>query len=55
MSFEDEVERPRHTIVSARISPSVELARWLFERYRIPYHEQPHAPGLHARAAGWRG
>ena len=24
MSFEDEVERRRHTIVSARISPSVE-------------------------------
>src|SRR5436305_1771928 len=28
----------------------VELTRWLFERYRISYHEEPHAPILHVLA-----
>ncbi len=45
-----ELEQPRHIIVSARISPTAELARWLFERYRIPYHEEAHAPLLHVLA-----
>ena len=34
-------------MVSARISPMVELARWLLERQGLPYAEQPHAPMLH--------
>ncbi len=41
-------EAPRHRMVTARISPTVELARWLFERQGVPYAEQPHAPMLHA-------
>lgn len=40
-------EAPRHRMVSARISPMVELARWLLERQGLPYAEQPHAPMLH--------
>ena len=43
----DDYEPPRYVIQSARISPAVELARWLFERHRIPYEEQAHAPLLH--------
>jgi cytochrome P450 len=31
----------------------VELARWLFERYRIPYEEQAHAPLLHVIFTRW--
>lgn len=41
-------EAPRHRMVTARISPAVELARWMFERQGVPYAEQPHAPMLHA-------
>jgi cytochrome P450/glutathione S-transferase len=48
-------EKPRHVIVSARVSPMVELTRWLFERYRVPYHEEPHAPVLHVLATRRRG
>src|SRR3954471_10182609 len=34
----------------------VELARWLFERHRIPYDEQGHAPLLHVPfTLRWRG
>ena len=43
----DDYEAPRYVMVSARVSPMVELARWLFERHRIPYEEQAHAPLLH--------
>lgn len=39
-------EQPRHAIVSARVNPAAELARWLFEHYRISYHEEPHVPFL---------
>ena len=39
---------PRYVIVSARVSPMVELARWLFERAAIPYEEEGHAPLIHA-------
>jgi len=55
LSFEQIAERPRHTIVSARVSPMVELTRWLFERYRISYHEEPHVPILHVLATRRRG
>src|SRR4030095_16263422 len=48
-------EMPRHIIVSARVSPMVELARWLFERDRLTYHEEPHAPILHVLATRRRG
>ncbi len=33
----------------------VELTRWLFERYRLSYHEQAHAPILHVRATRRNG
>jgi cytochrome P450 len=39
---------PRYVIVSARVSPMVELARWLFERAQIRYEEEGHAPLIHA-------
>lgn len=38
---------PRYILVTARVSPMVELARWLFERHRIPYDEEGHAPLIH--------
>lgn len=44
------LDAPRHVIISARVSPMVELARWLFERHRIPYEEEVHAPLLHVLA-----
>src|SRR3954467_13489035 len=43
----EDLDPPRYVIVSARVSPMVELARWLFERHRIPYEEEGHAPLLH--------
>src|SRR3954471_24347409 len=43
----EDLDSPRYVIVSARVSPMVELARWLFERHRIPYEEEGHAPLLH--------
>jgi cytochrome P450 len=55
MEFEEIAEKPRHIIVSARVSPMVELARWLFERYRLTYHEEAHAPILHVIATRRRG
>src|SRR5688572_1762529 len=55
MEFEEIAEKPRHIIVSARASPMVELARWLFERYRLTYHEEAHAPILHVIATRRRG
>jgi glutathione S-transferase len=44
-----------YRMITARVSPMVELARWLFLRYDLPYHEEAHAPMLHVvatRAAG---
>ena len=55
MELQEIAEQPRHIIVSARISPMVELARWLFERYRTSYHEEAHAPILHVLATRRRG
>src|SRR4051812_30732725 len=43
----EDLDPPRYVIVSARVSPMVELARWLFERHRIPFEEEGHAPLLH--------
>lgn len=43
----EDLDPPRYVIVSARVSPMVELARWLFERHHIPYEEEGHAPLLH--------
>jgi glutathione S-transferase len=48
-------ERPRLTLVTARVSPMVELARWLLERANIPYHEDAHAPVLHVLATRLAG
>jgi glutathione S-transferase len=39
-----------YRMISARVSPMVELARWLMERYAIPYAEEAHAPMLHVLA-----
>ena len=50
----DDQDPPRYVIVSARVSPMAELARWLFERYRIPYEEEAHAPLVHALFTWWR-
>lgn len=55
MGFQEAAEQPRHIIVSARISPMVELARWLFEYYHVTYHEEAHAPILHVLATRRRG
>lgn len=55
VTFENAAEEPRHIIVSARISPTADLTRWLFERYGLSYHEQPHAPILHVLATRRRG
>jgi len=40
----------KYRMISARVSPMVELARWLFERQAIPYREEAHAPMLHVLA-----
>jgi len=50
----EDFDRPRYVIVSARVSPMAELARWLFERHRIPYAEDGHAPLLHVPFMLWR-
>jgi cytochrome P450/glutathione S-transferase len=42
-------------MISARISPMVELARWLFELQGVPYAEEPHAPILHVLFTRWAG
>ncbi len=44
------MENPRHRLISARVSPMVEMARWIFELYNIPYAEQSHAPVIHILA-----
>jgi cytochrome P450/glutathione S-transferase len=46
VNFAEVAEQPRHVIVSARVNPAAELTRWLFEHYRISYHEEPHVPLL---------
>jgi cytochrome P450 len=46
VSVPEVAEQPRHAIVSARVNPAAELARWLFEHYRVSYHEEPHVPFL---------
>ena len=48
-------ETAAYRMISTRVSPMVELARWLFERQGLPYREEAHAPMLHilaTRAAG---
>ena len=39
-----------YRMISTRISPMVELTRWLFERQGLAYREAAHAPGLHVLA-----
>ena len=39
-----------YRMISARVSPMVELARWLFERQGLLYREEAHVPMLHVRA-----
>ena len=50
----EDLDPPRYVIVSTRVSPMVELARWLFERHRITYEEEGHAPLLHVPFTLWR-
>jgi cytochrome P450 len=50
----EDLDPPRYVIVSARVSPVLELTRWLFERHRIPYDEEVHAPLLHVPSTLWR-
>lgn len=40
-------ERARLRMISARVSPMVELARWLLERQGLAYAEEPHVPMVH--------
>lgn len=49
------MENPRHRLISVPISPMVEMARWIFELYNIPYAEERHAPVLHVLATRWAG
>ncbi len=46
-------ERPRNRMISARVSPMVEMARWFFELNMIPYAEEAHVPILHVLATRW--
>lgn len=39
-----------YRIISARISPMVELTRWLFERQGLAFREEAHVLGFHALA-----
>jgi glutathione S-transferase len=39
-----------YRMITARVSPMVELARWLFERQGLAYREEAHAPMLHVLA-----
>jgi cytochrome P450 len=48
MRADDAYERPRIRIVSNRLAPPVELARWLMERHGVPYEEEVHAAAFHA-------
>lgn len=49
------LENPRHRLISVRISPMVEMARWIFELYNIPYAEETHVAGLHLLATRQAG
>jgi cytochrome P450 len=49
MSNGREYESPRIKLISTRLAPPAELARWLMERQSIPYEEEIHAPVFHAR------
>ncbi len=40
-------------MISARVSPMVEMARWFFELNMIPYAEEAHVPILHVLATRW--
>jgi len=45
----------RPHMLSTPVSSYCEMARWLLDRLRIPYHEDTHAPVFHARAARKHG
>jgi cytochrome P450 len=47
------IEAPRLRLVSTRLGPPVEMARWLMELRSIAYAEEAHAPGFHAFTS-WR-
>lgn len=48
-------EAPRLRLVSTRLAPPVEMARWILERRAIPYAEEAHAPGFHALVSRRQG
>jgi len=49
------MEAPRLRLVSTKLAPPVEMARWLLELRSIAYSEEVHAPAFHALAAWRRG
>jgi cytochrome P450/glutathione S-transferase len=42
-------------MISIPVSPYCEMARWLLDRLRIPYHEECHAPVFHVLAVRRHG
>ena len=42
-----ESSKKTHRLISTRLAPPAEMMRWLFSYYKIPYHEDAHAPGFH--------
>ena len=44
----DRKKAPRTRLISTRLGPPVEMARWLLEQRAIPYREEAHAPVFHA-------
>jgi cytochrome P450 len=49
------MEAPRTRLVSTRLAPPVEMARWLLEQRSIAYSEEAHVAGFHAFASWRRG
>ena len=41
-------DNPRIRLISTRLGPPIEMARWLLEQRAIPYREEAHAPVFHA-------
>jgi cytochrome P450 len=55
MTVSEQYEAPRLRLISPRLAPPAELTRWLLERRRIPYVEQPQATVFHAFHSMWHG
>ena len=55
MTLSEQYEAPRIRLISTRLAPPAELTRWLLERRRIPYSEEPQATAFHAIHSFWHG